>query len=205
VADRLVASLARPGANVTGVTHITPELQGKRVELLRELIPKVSRVAALWNPAYPPARPVWAETQAAAQVLGLALHELTAQRPEDFEGAFTAMARGRAQALVVVPDHMFWRERKRITELAARHRLPAIYEFRDFVDAGGLMSYGTNLSALDRRAAALVEKILKGTKPADLPVERPAKFDLVINLRTAKALGLTIPQSVLLRADEVIE
>ncbi|HLA81979.1 MAG TPA: ABC transporter substrate-binding protein [Thermoleophilia bacterium] len=201
----LVASLARPGANLTGSTLMSPELAGKRLELLRELVPGVSRVAVLMYTANPGFVPTMKQTEAAARSLGVRLHLVEANTPGEFERAFSAMGEGGATALHVQLELMFLAQRARIVELAARTRLPAMYDVREFVDAGGLISYGPRLSEELRRLATHVHKILRGMNPANLPVEQPTRFELVINLKTAKALGLTIPRSVLIRADEVIE
>ena len=202
----LVTSLARPGANVTGPSSMLAEASGKQLALLKETVPNTSQVAVLWNPA----NPVWQatamrETEVAARAMSLRLQLLEARGPDELEGAFAAMTRERAGALFVPADIIFVRHAQRIAELAARHRLPAMYGFREHVEAGGLMSYAANFAVMFWRAATYVDKILKGAKPADLPVEQPTKFELVINLKTAKALGTTIPQSVLQLADEVFE
>jgi putative ABC transport system substrate-binding protein len=207
VADGLVTSVARPGGNVTGLTATpSPEIVGKRLELLKTAT-GASRVAVLWNPArhYPYVELALREVNAAARVLGVQLQVLEARGPDQFEPAFAAMVRGQADALLTFEDSMFWLHRRRLAELEAKHRLPTMHDLREFVEAGSLMAYGPDLADLFRRAAIYVDKILKGAKPADLPVEQPTKFDLVINLKTAKALGLTIPQSLLLRADQVIQ
>jgi len=205
VGSGLVASLARPGGNVTGLSTFTPELAGKRLQLLKEVVPGVSRVAVLWNAANPYAVLNMRETEAAAQTLGVQVQSLEVRGPDDFENALPAAIRGRAGALIVVDDPLTFAYRMRIADFAARNRLPAMYGFREFAEAGGLTAFGANLADLYRRAATYVDKILKGAKPSDLPVEQPTKFELVINMKTAKALGLTIPQSLLLRADQVIE
>ena len=201
----LVASLARPGGNVTGVSYsVGAEIFGKDLELLKEVVPRVRRVAVLSNPASP-ARPLTiSNVKDAARSLGLQLQLLEARGPRDFDGAFAAMAKERVGALLVVTDPAFIPHRARLVDLAVKNRLPSIFTQREDAEAGGLMSYGPRLSDLHRRGATYVDKILKGAKPADLPVEQPTKFELVINLKTAKALGLTIPQSLLGRADEVI-
>jgi putative ABC transport system substrate-binding protein len=207
VTSGLVTSLARPGGNVTGLSFLGPELVGKRLELLTQAIPAVSRVAVLWPPGAMGERTDkdrLKEADVAARALGVRLQLVEARGPADFGRAFSDMTRARAGALTVLPSNMFTSERRRLVELAAKNRLPAVYTSREFVDAGGLMSYGPNLADLYRRAATYVDKILKGTKPTDLPVEQPTKLELVINLRTAKALGLTIPPSLLQRADEII-
>jgi putative ABC transport system substrate-binding protein len=203
VESGLVASLARPGGNITGLTSASPHLSGKRLELLKEVLPGLSRVAVLWNPANPSAALQFKETQAAARALGLQIQSLEARGPDDFEHAFGAAKR--SGGILVVGDPMFTLHRTRLTDLAGRNRLPAMYVFGVFVEAGGLMSYGTSLSDLWRRAAYYVDKILRGAKPADLPVEQPTKFELVINLKTAKGLGVKIPAHLLMEADKVIE
>jgi ABC-type uncharacterized transport system substrate-binding protein len=201
----LVASLARPGGNVTGVTMDAGlEIVGKHLELLKEAVPKVSRVAVLLNPVTPLNAAQVRETQAAARVLGVTLQFYEVRDPNEFDGAFAAMTKARVGALLVMPHPFIYVQARRIADLAAKSRLPAVYPFREAVEAGGLMAYAANAPDMFRRAAVYVDKILKGTKPGDLPVEQPTKFELVINLKTAKALGLTIPRSLLLRADEVI-
>jgi putative ABC transport system substrate-binding protein len=207
VASGLVTSLARPGGNVTGLTGLGPELVGKRLELLTQAVPGVSRVAVLWQPSGLGERTekdMLKGADVAGRALAVRLQFVEARGPADFDRAFSDMTRARAGALTVLTSNTFTSERRRLVDLAAKNRLPAVYPWREFVDTGGLMSYGANVSDLFRRAATYVDKILKGTKPADLPVEQPTKFELVINLNTAKALGLTIPQSLLGRADEVI-
>ena len=207
VADGLVTSLARPGGNVTGLTATpSPEIVGKRLELLKTAT-GASRVAVLWNPArhYPYVDLALREVNAAARVLGVQLQVLEARGPDQFEPAFAAMARGQADALLAFEDSMFWLHRGRLAQLEAKHRLPTMHDLREYVKVGSLMAYGPDLADLFRRAATYVDKILKGAKPADLPVEQPTEFEFVINLKTAKALGLTIPPSLLGRADEVIQ
>ena len=202
----LGASLARPGTNVTGLTLIAgAEIVGKYLELLKESLPKVSRVAVLWNPANAAHPSLVREAESSARTLGLQLQLAGVRGPDEVDNALAAMARERVGALMVLPDSMFVAERTRLAELATKHRLPAMYGLRLHAEAGGLMAYSANLPDSARRAAAFVDRILKGAKPADLPVERPTKFELVINLKTAKALGLTIPPAVLARADEVIQ
>ena len=205
VGSGLVASLARPGGNVTGLTSMSVELGPKLLQLLREAVPKVSRVAVLSNPGNQFAALQLREVEVAARVLGVQLQLLEARGPEQFDSAFAAMAKERAGALLVLTDPLFFFHRTRIADLAAKSRLPAIYALRAHVEAGGLMAYAPSLDDLLRRAATYVAKILKGANPADLPVEQPTKFELVVNMKTARALGLTIPPSVLLRADHVIE
>src|SRR5215510_10224513 len=205
VGSGLVASLARPGENITGLTILNPELSGKRLELLKEALPSVIRVAALWNPANPAQELVWKEMQAAAQELRLQLQSLEVRSANDFDIAFEAALRKRAQALIPTVDPLINTQLKRIVEFAAKNRLPAMYGGPEVVDAGGLMSYAPNYTDHYRRTATYVDKILKGAKPADLPVEQPKKFEFVINLKAAKQIGLTIPPNVLLRADKVIK
>jgi putative ABC transport system substrate-binding protein len=202
----LIASLVRPGGNITGLTLLAgTEIVGKHLELLKEAVPNLSRVAVLWNPANPMHVLRLREVEVAGRSLRVQLQILKAQGPEEFDSAFAAMTRERAGALYVVGDPMLRQHRRRLAELAAKSRLPAVYELKDHVEAGGLMAYGPSILDMYWRAATYVDKILKGAKPADLPVEQPTKFELVINLKTAKALGLTIPQSLLRRADEVIQ
>jgi ABC-type uncharacterized transport system substrate-binding protein len=204
----LVTSLARPGGNVTGLSLLAPELVGKRLELLKQAVPGVGRVAALWQPGFVGERTekdMLKEVEVAARALGVRLQFVEARGPADFDRAFSDMTRARADALTVLGSAMFANERRRVVDLAAKNRLPGVYGFREYVDAGGLMAYGPNVADLFQRAATYADKILKGAKPGDLPVEQPTKFELVLNLKTAKALGLTIPQSVLVRADQVIE
>jgi putative ABC transport system substrate-binding protein len=201
----LVASLARPGGNVTGMSLMAPDLGGKRLELLKEIIPRLSLVAVLWNADNPYSALVFKETQTASQTLAIRIQSLEVRSENDLADAFEAARRQGPDALVVVEDPLTLSNRKLIADSAASQQLPAIYGLREFAAAGGLMSYGANLADLYRRAAAYVDKILKGAKPADLPVQQPTKFDFVINLKTAKALGIEIPPTVLARADEVIE
>lgn len=205
VGTGLVASLARPGGNITGLSLQSPELSGKRLALLKEIVADLSRVAVLSNPDDPPVVFSLRETRVAAQALGIELQFVEARRPEDFERAFASVTKGQPGALVILPASIMTRYAERIAKLALNSRMPAISYFREFPAAGGLMSYGPNLGDLSRRAAIYVDKILKGFKPADLPVEQPTKFELVINLTTAKTLGLTVPSTILFRADEVIE
>ena len=201
----LVDSLARPGENITGVTSIAAELAGKRLELLKETIPNLSRVAVLWTPQDPASTPQWKESQLAARELGLQLHSMEVSSAAKYEGALEEAIRARSAALAVTQDQLHISNQKRITDLATKHRLPAIYPRTDFVSSGGLMSYGADQAESFRRGASMVDKILKGAKPADLPVERPTKFELIINLKTAKQIGLIIPPEVLARADKVIK
>jgi len=201
----LVANLARPGGNVTGLSTSTPDLAAKRLELLKEVVPGVSRVAVLWNAANPFTVLNMRETEAAARTLGLHVQSLEVRGLDDFDNALPAAIRGRAGALIVVDDPLTCLHRERLGDFAAKNRLPTMYGFRQCAGTGGLMSFGASLADLYRRAAIYVDKILKGAKPRDLPVEQPTNFELVINLKTAKALGLTIPPSVLQRADQVIE
>jgi len=205
VGTGIVASLNRPGGNITGLTSISPELEGKRLELLREVVPKLSHVAVLWNPVSPFQVIAETEVRAAAKVLRMKVLSLGVRTREEIEDALAAIARERPGALLVLADRLFLHNRARIMEFAAQHRLPGVHAYRELVEAGGLMSYGPSYAGMHRRAATYVDKILKGASPADLPVERPATFELVVNLKAAKALGLTMPQSVLLRATEVIQ
>ena len=201
----LVASLARPGGNITGLTLISSQLSGKRLELLKEVVPRLSRLAVLSNPTSAAVPPQMRETEVTARALGVQLQPLEVRGPDDFERVFQAATKERAGALITLDDALLFTQRTRIVKLAAKSRLPAIYGFREFVDAGGLMSYAANTSDMYRRAAAFVDKILKGAKPADLPVEQPTKFEFVINLKAAKQIGLTIPPNVLTRGDKVIK
>jgi putative ABC transport system substrate-binding protein len=205
VATRLVESLARPGGNITGLSQMTYELSGKRLELLKEMVPKLSRVAVLWNPQNQGSTRTWKETQLPARQLGVQLHSLEVRSPNDLDQAFEDATRARTGALFVIQDPVIVTNLRRIADLAAKRGLPSIFQWPEFADAGGLAAYGPDRADLFRRAATYVDKILKGAKPVDLPVELPTKFELVINLKTAKALGLTIPQSVLLQADKVIQ
>ncbi|MBI1845818.1 MAG: ABC transporter substrate-binding protein [Candidatus Rokubacteria bacterium] len=199
-----VASLARPGANVTGIASFLPELAAKRVQLLRELAPRVSRVGFIWN-GNPGGALGLRETQAAARRLGLTVQPFEVKRDEDIPRAFAAIASERMEALIVLTDPRTWNGRAQVVELANRQRLPAMYELREFADAGGLVSYGASLVEMIRRAAVYIDKILKGARPGDLPVEQPSTFELVVNVKTARQIGLSVPRSVLLRADALIE
>jgi len=208
VTSGLVTSLARPGGNVTGLSSLSPELVGKGLEQLKHALPEVRRLAVLWHPGGQGERlqrDMLKEAEVAARALGMRLQIVEARGKADFDRAFHEIATGRADAVTVLPSNMFNNERSRLADLAIENRLPAVFQFREYVDAGGLMAYGASLTDLNRRAAIYVDKILRGTKPGDLPVEQPTKFELVINVKTAKTLGLTIPRSVLLRADELIQ
>jgi putative ABC transport system substrate-binding protein len=206
VGSGLVDSLARPGRNITGLTFVLPELDGKRLQLLREVAPNVSRIAILLAPDSPAASLKAHESRLAAEKLGVSLQAVEVASPFDFPRAFAAIRQEGAGALLVTAFLITsQKDRQVVVELAAKHRLPTVYDRKEAVDAGGLMAYGPSLTEAYRRAATFVDKVLKGAKPADLPVEQPTKFELVINVKTAKALGLTIPQSVLLRADQVID
>ncbi len=208
VTSGLVTSLARPGGNVTGLSILSTDLIGKWLELLQQAIPGVRRVAVLWQPGAMDERTeqdMFKGAELAARALGMQLQFVEARRPADFARAFSDMTRANAGALTVRPAPMFITERRHLVDLAAKNRLPAVYAWREFVEAGGLMAYGPNGADLYQHAATYVDKILKGTKPGDLPVEQPTRFELVINLKTAKALGLTMPPSLLQRADQVIE
>jgi ABC-type uncharacterized transport system substrate-binding protein len=205
VATGLVASLARPGGNITGLTSMSVEMEGKRLELLREVSPKISHIAVLWNAASPIQVIEEEEVRAAAQVLGMKMLSLGVRTREQIDEALAAIMRERPDALLVLADRLFLHHRMRIMDFAAKERLPGVHAYRELVEAGGLMSYGPSYADMHRRAATYVDKILKGAKPGDLPVERPTKFELVVNLGAARALGLTIPPAVILRADELIE
>jgi putative tryptophan/tyrosine transport system substrate-binding protein len=205
VASGLFASLAHPGGNVTGLSFMTTDLTAKRLQLLREAVPRATRVAVLWNPDTLWHAKVVQDLKAVATSLSVELSAVGARTPEDLSAAFPAVSRARAQALYVLDDPLFMAQRRTLVGQASKARLPTIYGLREFVDDGGLMSYGANLRDLYRRSAGYVDKILKGAKPGDLPIEQPTKFEFVVNLRTAKALGLTFPQSILVRADEVIK
>jgi putative ABC transport system substrate-binding protein len=205
VAAGLVDSFARPGENITGFSEISVALAGKRLELLKETIPRLSRVALLWNPRNPGSAQQWKESQLAGRELGLQLHSMEVSSNDKFNSAFNEAIKAHSAALAVTQDSLFNANPRLVTDLAAKHRLPAIYTRREFVESSGLMSYGTDRVEPYRRAAILVDKILRGAKPADLPVEQPTKFELVINLKTAKQNGLTIPPNVLVRADKVIK
>jgi len=200
----LVSSLARPGGNVTGLSSLTVRIEAKRLELLRELVPGATRIAALYNMSSPANPPQWKEIETAARSLGVTPQLLDVRKPEDIELAFDSATRQRADGLIVGQEGLLQANRSVIAALAAKHRLPAIYRSMEFIDAGGLMAYGPSYPDLYRRAATYVDKIFKGAKPGDLPVEQPTKFELIINLKPAKALGLKIPPALLLRADEVV-
>jgi putative tryptophan/tyrosine transport system substrate-binding protein len=201
----VVDNLARPGGNITGLTLIHPDLSGKRLQLLKEAVPRVGLVAVIWNPTSPASVELLRETEAAARSLNLKVHAIEVRAPADLDAAFKAVTDTSSSALFVIPDGIFDYNRTRIVEFAMKSHLPGVFPSQAFAEAGGLMSYGPQLAANLRRAAAFVDKVLKGANPADLPIEQPTKFELVINLKTAKALGLTVPQSLLLRADEVIQ
>ena len=205
VAAGLVDSLARPGGNITGFTFITEVLAGKRLELLKETVPKLSRVAVLWNPQDPAAAQQWKESQLPARALGLQLHSMEVSSANAFESAFKEAIKARSTALAVTQNALVSSNRRQIADLAAKHRLPAIYTRGDYVDNGGLISYGADREEPYRRVAVMVDKVLKGTKPADIPVEQPMAFEMVINFKTAKVLGLTIPPIVLMRATRVVK
>lgn len=208
VGDGLVSSLARPGGNLTGTTFLGPKLVPKHLELLKEALPRASLVAVLWHPrafAESTMRDMLLETEAAGRTLGLRLHFAEVQGPDDVAGAFVAMTRKRPDALVVAPSAMLFAERRRIAALAAKHGLPSLFNSRQAVELGGLFGYGTSLPALVRHTATYVDKVLKGARPVDLPVAQPTTFELVVNVKTANALGLTIPASVLARADSIIQ
>ena len=201
----LIVSLARPGKNLTGGAQLTAEVSAKRLEILKKVVPGLSRAAALWNPANPAIVFSWKETQGAAQALGIKLQSHEVQSPQDFAAAFDMIAAEHPDALLVLQDAVMMQHRKEIIEFAIQRRLPSMFNEKGWVLAGGLMSYGENLPSMYRRSAYFVDKIFKGAKPADLPVEQAAKFDMVLNLRTAKAIRLTIPDSIFALSDEVIE
>jgi putative ABC transport system substrate-binding protein len=201
----LVASLARPGGNITGMSLMVPDLGGKRLELLKELLPRLARVAVLWNAANPYPAIVFKETQAAGQTLAIEVQSLEVRTADDFDGVFEVARKQRPDALITVEDPLTFNYQKRIVDFALINQLPSLHGVREFAVAGGLLSYGAHIADLYRRAASYVDKILKGAKPADLPVQQPTKFELVINLQTAKTLGLTVPPMLLARADEIIE
>ena len=201
----VVTSLARPGGNITGLTLVAPALAGKRLALLKEALPHVSRVAVLQNAGNPDSPNELREVEAAARGLGLHLHARAVRHPNELDSVFAAMTMEGAEALLMQGDAVFWYHRTRVVALAAQHRLPAVFDAREFAEAGGLMTYGASVPDSYRRAAVYVDKILKGTKPADLPVERPVKFEFVINLKTAKALGVTLPPALIFQADAVIQ
>jgi putative ABC transport system substrate-binding protein len=203
VAEGLVSSFARPGANVTGLTNMSGELAGKRLELLKEAVPKTSRVALLLDPTRPRTAEL-KETQEAGRALKVEIQPLVVTGPDTFEDAFRSAAKGRAQALIVISGAVFNAHRPRLIELAAKSRLPAMYTEPQYVHAGGLMVYASVLADQYRRVAVFIDKIIKGAKPAELPIEQPMKFELIINLKTAKQIGLTIPPNLLARADKVI-
>jgi putative tryptophan/tyrosine transport system substrate-binding protein len=205
VGTGLIASLARPGGNITGGAVLTGEMAAKRLELLKEVVPSLSRTAVLWNSANPANALAWRETQGAARALGVTLQSHEVQGPKDFEVAFARMAEERPDALFVLDDALTIQYRKEIADFALQKRLPSVFAAKDRVEAGGLMSYGPRYSEMMRHAASLVDKILRGAQPANLPMEQPTTFELVINLKTAKAIGLTVPPLLLSRADEVIE
>jgi putative ABC transport system substrate-binding protein len=205
VAAGLVSSLAKPSGNVTGLATLAPELEGKRLELFKEAIPKLSRVVALLNPANPFTTIAWKATQPAAEALGVKLQPVEARSPNDLDRALATIKSARPDGLIVLPDRLLLAYRKSIVQFMVKNRLPGMFPFRDFAQEGGLMAYGPDYTDMFRRAATFVDKILKGAKPGDLPIEQPTKFELVINLKTARALGLTIPKTILLQADQVIE
>jgi putative tryptophan/tyrosine transport system substrate-binding protein len=205
VADGVVASFAKPGGNITGVTPLDPELSGRQIELLKETLPKLTRLAVMWKPDDSGSPRQWQETQTAAGALGIQLVSLKLQISDELDKAIESATRGGTNALLVLRNVLFYVLRKRIVNLAEKSRFPGMYPSSEFVDDGGLMSYGANNNAQYRRAATFVDKILKGARPGDLPIEAPTKFELVISLKAAKQIGLTIPQSVLYRADRVIK
>jgi putative ABC transport system substrate-binding protein len=205
VGTGIVPSLHAPGGNITGLTSISPELDGKRLELLRQVVPGISHIAVLWNSSSPLQVVAERQTRAAAQVLGMKMLSLGVRTREEIEDAFGTILRERPGALLVLADRLFLHHRQRIMDFAAEHRLPGVHAYRELVEVGGLMSYGPSYAGMHRRAAIYVDRILRGAKPGDLPVERPASFELVVNLKTATALGLTIPLPVIMQATEIIK
>jgi putative ABC transport system substrate-binding protein len=204
VGNGFVASLAQPGKNITGLTHVAPDLTGKRIELIKEVIPGLLRLAVLWNPNQPGQAAAFKEMHASAQALKLTVISMEARNRDEIEKVLSGSAKDHAQALLELPDPVIFINRQLIAEFTSKRRLPTMYSFSEYVEAGGLMSYGTNFPGLFYRAAAYVDKILKGVKPSDLPVEQPTKFELIINLAAAKQIGVTIPANVLARANKVI-
>jgi putative ABC transport system substrate-binding protein len=204
VGTGIVPSLRLPGGNITGLTSISPELDGKRLELLREVSPSISHIAVLWNRSSPLQVVAEKQTRAAAQLLGMKMLSLGVRTREDIDAALSTVVRERPQGLLVLADRLFLHHRQRIMDFALEHRLPGVHAYRELVEAGGLMSFGPDYAGMHRRAAIFVDRILRGAKPGDLPVERPASFELVVNLKTAKLLGLTVPQPVMMRATEII-
>jgi putative ABC transport system substrate-binding protein len=200
-----VSSLARPGGNVTGIGALSVDLSGKRLELLKQIVPRASRLGVLWNPANPAGILGFRETESAARSLGVTLQSLPVRQQQEIPTAFAAMAQERADGFVVVTDPLTWTARPQIVQLATKHRLAAVYELREYVDAGGLASYGPSLVMLSRRAAVYVDRILKGAKPAELPVEQPTQLELVMSVKAAQAIGVTIPQAVAVRADHIVQ
>jgi ABC-type uncharacterized transport system substrate-binding protein len=205
VATGLVSGLAKPGGNLTGLSALAPELEGKRLELFKEAVPKLSRAVALLNPANPLTTIAWKAMQRAAEALGVKLQPVEARSPNDLDHALATIKAARPDGLIVLPDRLLLAYRKSIVQFMTKNHLPGMFPFREFAEDGGLMAYGPDYTDMFRRAATYVDKILKGAKPADLPIEQPTKFELVINLKTAKALALTIPQTLILQADQVIE
>ena len=205
VAAGIVQSLAHPGGNVTGIQKLTPELAAKRLELLKEVLPKASRVAILWDPAYSDFAADWTQLRASARSLGVTLLPVEARDPTEFESSFSTMIAMRPDALITFSDAVTYIHRQRLADLASKHRLPMMTPFQETTTAGGLISFGPSIPETTRHSAAFIDRILKGSKAGDVPIEQPTKFELVINMKTAKALGLTIPPSMLARADEVIQ
>jgi len=205
VPNGLVASLARPGGNITGMTIQPPEFGGKQVELLKQAVPKLTRLAVVWDPLYPGFRPFYEYAEIAARTLGITMQSIEVRQASDIDVAFARITKERFQGLAIWPTNVMAVNIKRFLDFALRNRLPAIYPTNRYMDFGGLMSYSTNIEEVYRRNASYIDRILKGAKPADLPVEQPTKYDLVINLKEARAIGLTVPRTLLLRADRVIE
>lgn len=205
VRSGVAASLARPGGNITGLTALGSDLAGKRLQLLTEVVPRLTWVAVLWNPSVPDKVVEWQQMDAPARKMGLQLHSVEVRGPEDFAKAFAVIKSGRPQAMITLGEPLTFSQRTLILDFVSKHQIPAIFNWREFVEAGALIAYGPSISDLYRRAATYVHRILQGAKPGDLPIQEPTQFELVVNVRTAKALGLTIPPSLLLRADYVIE
>ena len=205
VGDGIVQSLAHPGGNITGVSLMAPELGAKRLQILKEVLKKSQKVAVMWNPAYTGMRARYRDTEKAAPAVGMAIRSFEVSDPRQMEAAFDAVKRDRPDGLVLLADPLTNSMRARIVEFARENNLPAIYEIHEFVEAGGLISYGPNVAALARRSAYYVDRILKGAKPGDLPIEQPANIELFVNLRTAQALGVTVPKSILATADQIIQ
>lgn len=204
VGSGLVESLAHPGLNITGLTWMSRDIMGKRLQLLKEALPRTSRLGDLWNPTNPATRGDFGEMEIAARTLGIGIHSVEVRDPSELAGAFATIAKARVDGLLVQADLLTWVHRKRIAELALNNHVPTMFPFREGAEDGGLMAFGGSIADLYRRSAAYIDKMLKGTRPGDLPIEQPTRFELIINMKTAKALGITIPEVILVRADEVL-